>query len=269
MDRSALLKLIHKDINELQLLLEGMEGYAEVPEPIIKLAKSKADQLKANIDTLPGEILVPVVEPESLKDEEEVKEVEEEKPEDEEQLSRHTAQNELETLLREEVQEKVPEPEVVQEDTPAVEEPLTKALEVEKPVPEQKSEMEQVREEPVKITEEKVVTKKKTVTVLGETISSGEKVIDKIKKDISGSLGARIEGSPIHDLTKSININDRFMFQKELFGNDRTLFNDSLVALNNLNSFDDALGYIIKHFEWDFEDETTGRFVALVNRRYK
>ncbi|MFC0877191.1 hypothetical protein ACE01N_11380 [Saccharicrinis sp. FJH2] len=274
MDRSALLKLIHKDINELQLLLEGMEGYGDIPEPIIKLAKSKAEQLKDNIDILPGEVRVAIHEPA----EPDIEIVIEEKPKLE--VKEVEEEPEPKPVVEEEPEEKEPE---IKTEPVAVEETVTEIQDQsgiineseEEPVATEPETIIEVEEEVSKVeTEEEgeskvVTTKKKTVTVLGETIEAGEKVIDRIKKDISGSISARLEGSPIADLKRVININDRFMFQKELFNNDRDLFFKSLDDLNTLDSFDSALEYMVQHFDWDFEDETTGRFVSLVNRRYK
>ncbi|MFB6318054.1 hypothetical protein [Saccharicrinis sp. FJH54] len=283
MDRSALLKLIHKDLNELQLLLEGMEGYGDIPEPIIKLAKSKAEQLKENIDTLPGEVRVAIHEVEDQKEEIQVEE-EPRKPEP------HKVEPETEPTPEAAVKEDAAEPEndYVQSEKEETEPVSTEIQEPEIPVQpevvdeeiENRDEREdepviEVEEEMLKVESEAegeskiVTTKKRTITVLGETIEAGEKVIDRIKKDISNSISARLEGSPITDLKRAININERFMFQKELFNNDRDLFFKSLDDLNAMDSFDSALEYMVQHFDWDFDDDTTGRFVSLVNRRYK
>ena len=129
--------------------------------------------------------------------------------------------------------------------------------------------MELEEKEPSVIADKPEPKQGKRVSVLGESINGGEKLIDKIKKDVSGSLGAKLEGAPISDLTKAININDRFMFQKELFENNRDEFHQCLVKLNILNSFDEALEYLISTGNFDFDSEITNRFITLVSRRYK
>jgi hypothetical protein len=272
MDRSALLKLIHKDLNELQLLLEGMEGYSDIPEPIIKLAKSKAEQLKENIDTLPGEVRIAIhetfdAEKEDVINDASMQVVLEDEVKPEPEINGVTEEKDSE-LTPEPDEEKVVDPEIpVQPEI--VDEPVKEPdVKEQEPVIEMEEKVSKVEGESE--GESKVVTaKKKTVTVLGETIEAGEKVIDRIKKDISGSISARLEGSSISDLKRALNINDRFMFQKELFNNDRELFFKSLDDLNSMNSFDSALEYMVQHFEWDFDEEITQRFVSLVMRRYK
>ena len=270
MDRSALLKLIHKDINELQLLLQGMEGYNDIPEPIIKLAKNKALQLQENIHELPGEVLVPLTqacntekadpisdEPESSASnqspshvdfESEITEETSVEPNNEPVLD---ASEELFSETEETNTEEIAINEFVADET--IED-------------ETSDETSEISVEPNSLP---ATDKPKSKAVFGETIVSGEKVFDRIKNDISNSLSARLEGSPIKDLKRGININDKFMFQKELFGNNSEGLNACIDAVNDMSSFDEALTFMLDHYEWNYDDDITKRFVSLVNRRYK
>jgi hypothetical protein len=74
--------------------------------------------------------------------------------------------------------------------------------------------------------------------------------------------------TPVSSLPKSIGINDRFRFIKELFGGDSDLYNDTIKILDNIGSLVSALLYIESNFSWDKNSDSVKQFISLIRRRY-
>jgi len=81
-------------------------------------------------------------------------------------------------------------------------------------------------------------------------------------------LGSKLGKKPIMNISSAIGINDRFLFVKELFKNDISLYNSTIQTLNASQNFDTALQHIQSNFEWDFENATVQGFLSIVERRY-
>ena len=129
----------------------------------------------------------------------------------------------------------VAEPEPVVEDTPKVEEPEVIA----EPEPEPVAEPEPVKEEPepAPVVEEQASPK------------------------------AAIYGKAVDDIRLAISLGDRFLYQRELFGQNAELMQKTLTELNALHSFDEAMGYISR-FGWDTESNSYQQFIVTLHRRF-
>lgn len=79
-----------------------------------------------------------------------------------------------------------------------------------------------------------------------------------------GVLGERSEA--ISDVRKAISITDRFLYLKELFGNNMDTFNDALDEVNKAESMHQAVVYL-GQFNWE-DNETSQQFMRLVSRRF-
>lgn len=75
-------------------------------------------------------------------------------------------------------------------------------------------------------------------------------------------------GAPVTDLKQAISIGDRFLYQRELFGKNGELMQRTIADLNGLNTFDEALEYIDRHFNWDKEQPSYELFVNALHRRF-
>ncbi len=73
---------------------------------------------------------------------------------------------------------------------------------------------------------------------------------------------------PITDLAAAIGINDRFTFIHELFGNDKNLYDNTLITLNQAPSFNDAYNYMIHNFDWDMNSEPVQLLLDMVRRKF-
>lgn len=81
-------------------------------------------------------------------------------------------------------------------------------------------------------------------------------------------MQSKLQNKPITDLVKAININDKFLFIKELFGGDADLYNQTIKHLNQAADLNEAIIYIHENFEWDADNETAMAFIDLVRRKF-
>jgi len=139
-----------------------------------------------------------------------------------------------------------PEPKVVE-----------KIVEVEKPVEVIK---EVIVEKPVEepVIEESVVEEPQPEPVIEEPEPVKEEVI---------SPNAALYGKAVDDIRLAISLGDRFLFQRELFGQNAELMQRTLTELNDLGSFDEAVDYISR-FGWDTESNTYQQFLVALHRRF-
>ena len=90
------------------------------------------------------------------------------------------------------------------------------------------------------------------------------------------SADAAIEGrrlfdtswQQIADIWSAITINERFLFIRELFGNDAEGFKNTVTLLNSLNSWEAAGKFMSDRFEWDKNNQVAVDFLNVVRRRF-
>lgn len=94
-------------------------------------------------------------------------------------------------------------------------------------------------------------------TILNERIAS-----------IATSLSEALERRNASDLRRAFSLNDRFRFQRELFGNNVEKMEASLTALNRMNNLGEALHYVSDVMQQDMENDTVKEFVAFLEKRF-
>lgn len=75
-------------------------------------------------------------------------------------------------------------------------------------------------------------------------------------------------GLPVDDIRKAISIADRFLYQRELFGNNNETMNSTLEAINSLTSYEEAYSFLKSSFNWDETDTTVENFLKTIHRRF-
>lgn len=129
---------------------------------------------------------------------------------------------------------------------------------VEKPVVVAAPIVEQKVEEPVKEEPQPVVEEPAPVV---------EEPVKEEPKEEPASPKAMLYGKPVDDIRQAISLGDRFLYQRELFGQNAELMQRTLTELNELGSFDEALQYI-GQFGWDTESSTYQQFLVTLHRRF-
>ena len=90
------------------------------------------------------------------------------------------------------------------------------------------------------------------------------------KDDVS--ISQKLQQKPITDLIKSIGINDKFLFIKELFANNGEEYSEAIQLLNNFSIISQAFDYldILKNkYGWDEASDASLKLYDLIRRKYQ
>lgn len=187
------------------------------------------------------------------------------------------AQEETISALQAQVEElqnrPLPEPEVVEkvvEKIVEVEKPVEviKEVVVEKPVVVAAPVVEPgpvIEEEPA-VEPEPVVEEESIAEEAPVAEAEPEKQEAAVEEE-TASPKAAIYGKAVDDIRLAISLGDRFLYQRELFGQNAELMQRTLNELNDLDSFDEAIRYIDR-FNWDSESKTYQQFLVTLHRRF-
>ena len=154
----------------------------------------------------------------------------------------------------------LPEPQVVEKE-------VVKEVVVEKPVEVIK---EVVVEKPIVVAapaveEQPAVSHQPTEEPVAEGPVAEEPVQEAPKEVVSPK--AAVYGKAVDDIRQAISLGDRFLYQRELFGQNAEMMQRALTELNELGSFDEAVAYI-NRFGWDTESSTYQQFLVTLHRRF-
>jgi hypothetical protein len=81
-------------------------------------------------------------------------------------------------------------------------------------------------------------------------------------------VASSITEIPVADIWSAITINERFLFIRELFGNDPEGFKNTVTLLNSLGSWESAKKFMTDRFEWDKNNPIAIDFLNVVRRRF-
>ena len=172
-----------------------------------------------------------------------------------------------------------PEPQVVEKPVEVIKEVVVekpveviKEVVVEKPVEVIK---EVVVEKPVEVIKEVVVEKPVIVAapIVEPDVPETQEIMEtptETEEPISEetvSPKAAIYGKSVTDIRQAISLGDRFLYQRELFGQNAELMQKTLNELNELGSFEEAVAYISR-FGWDTESNSYQQFIVTLHRRF-
>jgi hypothetical protein len=256
MEKDTLIKIILQDINELETLVGAFSGQTDASNILLQLAKSKSrgilEKLEildkpstGNSDTLPKQQEKSSPETIVITPSPEITEKQEDK--------------------------KTPEPTPAKKEEIIEIEPETKSI----PVKEERKEVPVFEKPPQQPLQQKQN---------GSGLSSGKSdkqngvigdMLGRDKHSYNEMIGQKSESDntskfrkPIDDLRKALGINDRFFYQRELFGGNNELFTRTLDQLNSMESFESANAFLSANFNWDDKAEAVVTFKEVVKMRY-
>ncbi len=282
MNKEALLNIILSDINEVETLLKSFQGSEEIPAAFIDLTERKMTHILDEFTLLKTLTQTPQAPtPHKIIEEQKTETIIVETKENPEPKNDTPVKKEEVVVEKEEkeqppnreptpvISETIPAPKVEQttQEIPNEEEkPLVEKVEIkeaistttrteitETPAPEPKK--EEVKEDIGKTLGESLVGEKKSVN-------------DLIANNKESKRQQTLMGKPIADLTKSLGLNDRFMFQRELFEGNADVMKQTLLQLNEMPDFNSAQSFISSNFNWDNEQEATQAFYSYIKRKY-
>ena len=111
---------------------------------------------------------------------------------------------------------------------------------------------------------EKIVEVEKPVEVIKEVVEEPKE--EKVEEE-QASPKAAVYGKAVDDIRQAISLGDRFLYQRELFGQNAELMQRTLTELNALGSFNEAMNYIAQ-FNWDQESNSYQQFIVTLHRRF-
>lgn len=295
MNKDIIVLLLQKDIKELSLLTDGFEKMSDFPEPILRLARDKAESVLDRIDELSslyGEELGAMDYESFGEDSKDTRaEIVEEAPNF---LEKNNFDAPLDSHLElpvnpHDIQDKVPEILTVVEevepenaidyvdhehaldnafnDLPIIEEELIEDNSIPEENPGVEDLIDEVSEEIFHAVEEPIEEAEKI-----EPLKVESTPVKSVLKDIlsveDNSLTNNLENQKIDDIRQAINIGDRFRFQRELFGGNGEVLNKTINYLNQLAKFSEAESFLKSKFGWTDDNIHAEEFLQIVKRRY-
>jgi len=109
-------------------------------------------------------------------------------------------------------------------------------------------------------------TEQNNSKILGETLGGKHQLVH----DIIATDRPKIsfEEIPLKSIRGGIGINDRYLYIKELFGDEPEKFDETIAALDGFIDIEEAVGYLKHNFKWS-KSEAGQKFLNLVKRRYR
>ena len=111
------------------------------------------------------------------------------------------------------------------------------------------------------LEQEEVVVEE--ISVVSEVEADEEKPIIRSVNDIIKAPPAKL------DVKRSLSLNDRFYYQRELFDNDREAMNSMMLRLNAFDNYADTERYLRENTSWDFKDERVKSFLELLKKGFE
>jgi len=110
--------------------------------------------------------------------------------------------------------------------------------------------------------------KESSSITLGEKLMQGSHSFYDTLTQKEPTTAPIFQNRPVKDIKTAIGINDRFYFQRELFGGDADLFNSTIDKLNLMKDIESAEELLSDNFKWDESNEAVQSFKDIVRRRY-
>jgi len=281
---------------ELDLVRENIRklysNYAILDKLNSKLADRLTDSIVANEHPIKTEKPEPEIQKEEIAPEKPVAEI---KPVKEPEkiieapapvVTEPEAVKPVEPEIIEPFVEPIPEPVVEERKPEKIEASIKLEIPVEKPVPVASVAVtEPVKEEPKAAKPSKAPLSGPIAGSTGNLFTASSTSIADKFKDEKKSLHEKIGTSssdlsyaekqqhkPITDLVKSIGINEKFLFIKELFKNNGEDYNEAILLLNNFTTVTQAFDYmdILKQkYGWDETSDASLKLFDMIRRKYQ
>lgn len=265
MDNKIIVELIKKDIEELKLIVEALEKNPDSKAILIDIATSKTKSLLHEISLLNIEENnsntqnVAVIK--------QVEQVEFEKTEHQQKTkstdlpSNFNSENDAqkqETIETSVIEETLPENMLINSpETFHKEELITETKTAENTT------AKQSEKETLNANREN--TNEKSHLVLGETFVKEPSINERFTTQTDNSY--KVKGKPVTSIKGALGLNDRFMFTRELFDNDKNKFEMTIDVLDKAEGYLAAIEYLEQNFQWQ-KNNISLKFMELVKRRF-
>lgn len=252
MENKKLLKFLLKDLNELEELISEKKenSFDELEMEFLQTRVSGAKrmiQILFDRETL--DRTTAVEPPETVTSQKEEKKGEE--------IIEVKAEEPLVKEEKTETEEAKTEPIIIERET-------EDAVVLKEPEPEEEPTPAPGKESTIKKEGEEKV--KNANHRLGDSFTKEKSVNDLIDNENS-NLEHKLSNRPVESIKKSIGINDRFQYIRELFEGNAERFVDAVTKLDEKKNMNEAVDYLKQNFKWQ-KNETSLKFINLVKRRF-
>ncbi len=229
MERTLIVTLLQKSIEELAMMTDGFMEMTEYPAPMLRLARRKAEDVIGYLEQLEATS-------------EDAATSYELQATSEEEATPSVISNEVENPQ----QDIVPSDEISpvgRNDEGGEEEAPAPAIPSDEPSSDGQNDEGEEEETPAPV-------QPSIVPHTDNTIAD----VHSMKK--------------VDDIRQAISIGDHFRFQRELFAGNGELMNKTIAKLNQMASLDEAMKYLQGKFTWKADDETADSFLQILRRRW-
>ena len=110
-------------------------------------------------------------------------------------------------------------------------------------------------------------------STIGESYKSERPSLNEIVSSYKPdeSIGSKLQQGNVSDLMKSIDMNNKFLFVKELFRGNGSAFTEEINKLNSFNKLNEVIPYwdfIKEKYKWDTQSEACAELYRLVLRKF-
>ena len=138
--------------------------------------------------------------------------------------------------------------------------PVKKKVEAVRTERKPKEKRREERKKPVEATK---------AAILAEKFSSSDlNHVNETLAQPNQDLSSKLKTAPLASIVSGIGLNDRFLFLRELFNGESSLYNSTVKQLDAASSLEEALDFISRNFDWDDKNESVKKFLDLVQRRH-
>lgn len=271
MDKNKLLRIIAKDLEELNEITQELTDKNQLTGIEIEFALSKSRLIlqayeflkemnsQPREQVLPAERPIPAPAPEPINGQEK----RDDRPAEP-----------APPILADRRADKLPEPETIQEIIQPKEAVAPPARDISGPAPQETEKaaatpatpsvkINEEERQPDAAEEEEVIENHRKI--VGEFFNQGKS----LNELLSGAhkLDQQLASTPIARLESAIGLNDRFQFIRELFNNDPNLFHATVTQIDRMNDMTEAVSYLSNNFRWK-KNEMSIKFAQLVKRRF-
>lgn len=137
----------------------------------------------------------------------------------------------------------------------------------ESPAPEKEVEVQDVKDDEPEVNEEPSIEEEQK-----ESEPEPETINDQFEKE-EKTVAEHHEEKKVSSIMELISVNHQFMFVKELFKDDQVSFQNALYELEEYQSFDEAVEFLVqgyaKEFEWDMQSNEVKELLKVLFRKFR
>lgn len=239
------------DLKQTSLVLKKINRLHELINTIGEASSTETDLLKAYI--------VDLYEAVAMSDIEEITDLDEE-----EMVKKIKKQKKVEKKLKKKVNKKAVVEDVEEEEVEEIVEHVEEDIHIE--------EEEISAPEVVEVENEPAVEPAPVIKTAEPVIDSA--LVELFDFSMSAELSDKLANAPIKDLTKAMGINERIFTANELFAGDQKEMDNILLALNGLDTFDEAKSVLMhsvaqkNNWAEGSKVKKAKNFIKLIKRRY-